>query len=74
MDNTHLIDLKRRKMKYERERKQWIIGKEKRPDYAFESVLKMYNRIINSLNEQIINEKLKEYQEVHSEKRKGSSD
>ena len=69
-----LIDLKRKKIKYERERKQWIITKEQRPEYAFESVLKMYNRIINSLNERIINEALKLKQEELNEKPKGSQD
>ena len=69
-----LIDLKRKKIKYERERKQWIITKEQRPEYAFESVLKMYNRIINTLNERIINEALKLKQEELNEKPKGSQD
>lgn len=69
-----LIDLKRKKIKYERERKKWIITKEQRPEYAFESVLKMYNRIINTLNERIINEALKLKQEELNEKPKGSQD
>lgn len=63
-----LIELKRKKMKYERERKQWILTKEQRPEYAYESVLKMYNRIINSLNERILNKALEDKQGELNEK------
>lgn len=56
-----LNELKASKQKYLRERRQWIIKKEEMPEYAYLSVLKMYNRIINSLTEKILNAGLENY-------------
>lgn len=60
-----LEQLRANKIKYMRERRQWIIQKDDMPEYAYLSVLKMYNRIINSLNEKILNAELKLYQNMH---------
>ncbi|MFO8111465.1 MAG: hypothetical protein R6T92_03050, partial [Desulfosalsimonadaceae bacterium] len=54
--NKKLIDLKRRKRKFEKERTDWVFQKGDMPDYAYESVLRMYMRILNSINAEIHSE------------------
>ena len=65
-----LNDLKKHKLSWTRARSRYIVTHEK-PE---KKELHVYNDVIETINEAILNRALKEYKEVHFEKSKGSQD